>query len=62
MSKKKKNQPEYRQYYFCFKCGKVLCKAIDIPHLDANYCPNCGYKLTEDKKELMKELNKRRIF
>lgn len=50
MSKKKKNQPEYGQYCFCYKCGKTLCKAIDLPNLDINYCPNCGNKLTDTKK------------
>lgn len=48
MSKKKKNRPEYGQYVCYSKCGKA-CKVIDLPHLDANYCPNCGYKLTDTK-------------
>ena len=62
MSKKKKKQPEYHQYIYCGKCGKGLCRVIDLPHLDANYCSNCGNKLTEGKKRVIQELNKRRIF
>ena len=62
MSKKKKNQPEYGQYCFCYRCGKTLCKATDLPHFDANYCSNCGNKLTDTKKVLMKEYNQRRAF
>lgn len=59
---KKKNQPEYGQYCFCYRCGKTLCKATDLPHFDANYCSNCGRDLTQGKKELMKALNKSRAF
>ena len=59
---KKKNQPEYKQYIVCNKCGKALCKVIDLPHLDANYCSNCGNKLTDTKKVLMKEYNTPRTF
>ena len=62
MPKKKKNRPKYSEYVCCSKCGKALCKVIDLPHLAANYCPNCGNKLTDGKKELMKALNKSRIF
>lgn len=62
MPKKKKKQPEYGQYVCCNKCGKALCKVIDLPHLDTNYCSNCGTRLNEDKKVLMRELNQRRIF
>lgn len=61
MSKKKK-QSEYHPYIYCDKCGKTLCKAIDLPHLDVNYCPNCGHDLTQDKKGIMRELNKRKVF
>ena len=61
MSKKKK-QPEYRQYVCCSKCGKALCKVIDLLHLAANYCPNCEHDITQGKKELMKALNKSRVF
>lgn len=61
MSKKKK-QPEYHQYIYCAKCGKALCRVLDLPHLDANYCPNCGHDLTQGKSKLMKELNQRKVF
>ena len=54
MSKKKKKQPEYGQYCFCYRCGKALCKATDLPHFDANYCSNCGNKLTDTKRDYCK--------
>lgn len=62
MSKKEKKIPEQRIYIYCSKCEKALCKLIDLPHLNANFCSNCGNKLTESKKEFMKEMNKRRVF
>ena len=54
MSKKKKNQPEYGQYCFCYRCGKAFCKATDLPHFDTNYCSNCGNKLTDTKRDYCK--------